>query len=58
MNDVLSTTNMAAQTDMAVHETLSERLEKAETQEERSEVIRAWTQEEIDHKRDIYELFA
>lgn len=48
---------MAAQTDMPVHETLGERLAQAESAEERSDIIRAWTQEEIDHKRDIFELF-
>lgn len=46
-----------AQTDMPVHETLIDRLDDADTSEERNEIIRAWTQEEIDHKRDIFELF-
>lgn len=43
--------------DMRVHETLEERLAEADTQEQRSEIIRVWTQEEIDHKREIFELF-
>ena len=60
MNDVSYTTRNAmaeAQTD-TVHETLVDRLDDADSQEERSEIIRAWTQEEIDHKRNIYEMFA
>lgn len=59
MNDLPFTTSMAeAQTDMPVHETLIDRLDDADTSEERSEIIREWTQEEIDNKRDIYEMLA
>lgn len=57
MSNLRTTTMAEAQTEMPVHETLEERLAEAETQEERSEIVRAWIQEEIDHKRDIFELF-
>jgi hypothetical protein len=47
-----------AQTDMPAHEALIDLLDDVDSQKERSEIIRAWTQEEIDHKRDIYEMLA
>lgn len=37
---------------------IDERLAEAKAQEERSEIIKPWTQEEIDNKRDIFELFS
>lgn len=53
MNDISTNTGMA-QTEMPVHETLTERLAAAESAEDRSKLICAWTQEETDHKREIY----
>jgi hypothetical protein len=61
MNNIPHTTRnimVEAQTEMPVHEKLIDLLDDADSQEDRNEIIRAWTQEEIDHKRDIYEMFA